>query len=42
LLAGSWGVSLSGEFTLETVARGLSDLESRRQIGKAVVKIIEG
>jgi NADPH2:quinone reductase len=42
LLAGSWEVSLSGEFTLETVARGLSDLESRRQIGKAVVKIIEG
>lgn len=40
LIAGSWSVSLSDEFTLDTVARGLSNLESRRQIGKAVVRVV--
>jgi NADPH2:quinone reductase len=42
LLSGSWEVSLNGEFTLDSVQRGLADLENRRQIGKAVVKIREG
>lgn len=39
LMVGSLRVALSGEFTLDTVVEAMADLEDRRQVGKAVVRI---
>ena len=39
LLRGQWRVDITGEFTLDTVEQAMADLERRRQIGKAVVRI---
>ena len=39
LVARSLRVSVSGEFTLSTLAQALDGLESSRQVGKSVVRI---